>query len=111
MQIDWNYPVCWQSNCQKGKPSDKPNFTKLIQELKTEFDKQEPKLLLSVAISGYKEVIDVAYELDKIGKEVEFMSVMTYDYHGAWEKKTGHVSPLYHRQGDKYEQYNTVRIR
>lgn len=31
LHIDWNYPVCWQSNCKKGPASDKPNFTKLIQ--------------------------------------------------------------------------------
>lgn len=31
LHLDWNYPVCWQSNCEKGASSDKPNFTKLIQ--------------------------------------------------------------------------------
>lgn len=31
LHVDWNYPVCWQSNCKKGSASDKPNFTKLIQ--------------------------------------------------------------------------------
>lgn len=29
------------------------------------------------------------------------------DYHGAWEKRTGHVSPLYSKVDDKYPQYNT----
>lgn len=31
--LDWNYPVCWHSDCNKGPTSDKPNFTKLIQVL------------------------------------------------------------------------------
>ncbi|GLV44511.1 Chitinase 10 [Carabus blaptoides fortunei] len=107
LHIDWNYPVCWQSNCNKGPASDKPNFTKLIQELRTDFIKQNPPLMLAAAISGYKEVIDVAYELRPLGEALDFMSVMSYDYHGHWERRTGHVSPLYHRQGDKYPQYNT----
>lgn len=68
----------------------------------------KPALVLAVAISGYKEVIDVAYDLPNLGKNLDFMSVMTYDYHGAWEKQTGHVSPLFHRQGDRYSQYNSV---
>lgn len=108
LHLDWNYPVCWQSNCKKGPASDKPNFTKLIQELKREFDKENPSLILAVSISGYKEVIDASYELSAIGRDVDFISVMTYDYHGAWEGQTGHVSPLYQRPGDKYPQYNTV---
>lgn len=54
LQIDWNYPVCWQSNCKAGPIADKPNFTKLLQELRTEFDKHN--LILGVSISGYKEV-------------------------------------------------------
>lgn len=30
LQIDWNYPKCWHSDCRKGPASDKPNFTLLV---------------------------------------------------------------------------------
>jgi len=66
--------------------------------------------VLAVALSGYKEVIDHAYDLAAIGRYVEFMSVMSYDYHGAWERVLGHVSPLYYRSGDQFPQYNTVGL-
>lgn len=108
LSLEWNYPRCWQSDCKKGPESDKPNFTKLIKELRDEFDKQVPKLTLAVSISGYKEVIDVAYEVEEISDLVDFMSVMSYDYHGAWETKTGHLAPLYRQPGDNYVHYNVV---
>jgi len=31
LHLDWNYPKCWQSNCNKGPASDKANFAKLVQ--------------------------------------------------------------------------------
>lgn len=31
LHLDWNYPVCWQSNCQKGPASDRNNFNKLVE--------------------------------------------------------------------------------
>lgn len=31
LHIDWNYPKCWQSNCNLGPDSDKANFAALIQ--------------------------------------------------------------------------------
>lgn len=108
LSVEWNYPKCWQSDCRKGPDSDKPNFTKLIQELKDEFDQQEPKLALAVALSGYKEVIDRAYEVQEISETVEFVSVMTYDYHGAWEPRTGHLSPLFATPGESHPYYNVV---
>lgn len=79
-----------------------------MQELKKEFDKQSPPLVLAAAISGYKEVIEVAYDLTNLGSTLDFLSVMSYDYHGAWESQTGHVSPLFVRSDDKYPQYNVV---
>lgn len=30
LHFDWNYPKCWQSNCNKGPDSDMPNFARLI---------------------------------------------------------------------------------
>lgn len=49
---------------------------------------------LGVALSGYKEVIESAYDLPKISSAADFMSAMTYDYHGGWERTTAHHTPL-----------------
>lgn len=108
LSLEWSYPKCWQSDCKKGPDSDKPNFTKLVQELREEFNKQEPPLSLAVALSGYKEVIDKAYEVREISKAVDFMSVMTYDYHGAWESQLAHIAPLFGSPGDSKPYYNVV---
>ncbi len=97
--------MCWQSDCREGPASDKQDFTKFIQELSAAFAKRD--MLLSVSISGYKEIISKAYDLKALSKAVDFMTVMTYDYHGSWESKTGHVSPLYGDSNDDYPQYNT----
>lgn len=35
---------------------------------------------------------------------------MTYDYHGSWDKKTGHLAPIYYIPGDDYDYFNVVRI-
>ncbi|KAH8251500.1 hypothetical protein KR038_006505, partial [Drosophila bunnanda] len=107
LHMDWNYPKCWQSDCSKGPASDKPNLTKLLRDLRNEFQRVNPKLQLGIAISGYKEIITEAYELAALSEIVDYMTVMTYDYHGAWERQTGHVSPLYGYSSEKYPQYNT----
>ncbi|KAH8272046.1 hypothetical protein KR026_004304, partial [Drosophila bipectinata] len=107
LHFDWNYPKCWQSDCAKGPASDRPNLTMLLREVRTEFQRVNKKLMLGVAISGYKEIISEAYELPVLSDIVDYMTVMTYDYHGFWERQTGHVSPLYGSKSDKYPQYNT----
>lgn len=33
---------------------------------------------------------------------------MTYDFHGQWDKKTGHVAPLYFHPDDDYFFFNAV---
>ncbi len=37
-------------------------------------------------------------------------SVMTYDYHGQWDKQTGHVAPMYQHQLDQNTFFNVVRL-
>lgn len=63
---------------------------------------------LGVALSGYKEVIDSAYDLPAISKAADFMSTMTYDYHGGWERKTAHHTPLVPGPGDSLAYYSIV---
>jgi chitinase len=31
---------------------------------------------------------------------MDFMLLMTYNYHGQWEKRTGHHSPLWKHRND-----------
>uniref|UniRef100_A0A1B0AV04 chitinase n=1 Tax=Glossina palpalis gambiensis TaxID=67801 RepID=A0A1B0AV04_9MUSC len=54
LDLDWEYPVCWQVGCKKGRPDEKEDW----------------------------------------------IAVMTYDYHGQWDKKTGHVAPMYDYPGN-----------
>lgn len=74
IHFDWNYPRCWQSDCRKGPESDKTNFTRLIKEIAAEFSKHG--LILGVGISGYKEIIVKAYELEPLSNAADFLTVM-----------------------------------
>lgn len=63
---------------------------------------QQPKpLILSAAVSPARAIIARAYDIRTLSANLDFINVMTYDYHGFWEKKTGHVSPLLYREGDQ----------
>lgn len=104
LDLDWEYPVCWQVECYKGKPSEKQGFVNLVKELSEEF---KPRgWLLSAAVSPSKMVIDLAYDIPQLSRYLDFISVMTYDYHGQWDRQTGHVAPLYYYPGDKWDYFN-----
>jgi len=101
------FPVCWQNDCTMGRYSDKRGFSDLVRELKEAF---KPKgFLLSAAVSPIKEIIDVGYDVPCIAKDLDWISVMTYDYHGHWDKRTGHVAPLFaNSEFDENPYFNAV---
>lgn len=65
---------------------------------------------LGVALSGYKEVIESAYDLPVISRAADFMSAMTYDYHGGWERSTSHHTPLMPMPNDALAYYSIVSV-
>ncbi|KAK9891189.1 hypothetical protein WA026_013505 [Henosepilachna vigintioctopunctata] len=86
--LDWEYP-----NQRGGSPEDVENLTLLLKELKEAF---KPKnYTLSIAASGGVESASVSYNISAVGKIVDFINVMTFDYHGNWDSYVGHSSPLY----------------
>jgi len=48
--------------------------------------------------------VEAGYEPGKISQYLDFINLMAYDYHGSWNKNTGHNSPLFARQGQTGDQ-------
>lgn len=96
LSIYREYPKCWQTECKKGPESDKAAFATFCKELSDAF---KPKgLLLSSAVSPSKVIVDEGYDVPAVSRYLDWIAVMTYDYHGQWDKKTGHVAPMYHHE-------------
>jgi len=104
LDLDWEYPSCWQTECKEERYKDKAAFTAWVSELRAAF---KPKgLLLSAAVSPSKKIMDVGYDIPSISRDLDWINVMTYDYHGQWDKKTGHVAPFYGHPDDDYFYFN-----
>jgi GH18 family chitinase len=94
-------------DCSKGPDSDKDAFSAWVKELRAAF---KPKgYLLSAAVSPNKKVIDAGYDVPVLAENLDWIAVMTYDFHGPWEKFTGHVAPLHYHPDDEVDYFNAVR--
>lgn len=64
----------------------------MLKELKAAFKKHN--LILTAAFGAGKDTIDIAYDVEGLSHYLDFIHMMCYDYHGAWDKKTGANAPL-----------------
>lgn len=95
LDLDWEYPA---NRDTADRPDDKVFFTLLCKELSEAF--KPDGLLLSAAVAAGHKYIRSAYELSEIHKYLDFINLMSYDIHGAWENTTGHNAPLYSHEFD-----------
>lgn len=97
VDIDWEFPV-EGGNDIPHLPEDKENYTKLLKKCREVFDAQGEKdgkhYLLTIA-GGPNPSFVKNTETKKMMDYLDFINVMSYDYHGGWENKTGHNAPLY----------------
>jgi len=88
LDLDWEYPTQ-----RGGKPEDRENYSLLLKELS---EALHPRgLLLSAALAAGKQNIEPSYNLQEVGTYLDFLNVMTYDYHGDWDPFVGNNAPLY----------------
>lgn len=93
LDIDWEYPGRCGATCN-FRPKDGENFTKLLEEFRTQLDQTEaeiglatgvePDLLLTIAApaSTYN---NEPIQIDRIHQHLDWINLMTYDFHGGWE--------------------------
>ncbi|VDH99458.1 chitinase [Mytilus galloprovincialis] len=100
LDIDWEYPAT-----RGGPPQDKMNLASLMKEMRKAFEEEskstgKSRLLLTIAVPADEEKIKNGYDIEAISKSSDFINIMTYDFHGAWDPITGHNSPLFPRSKD-----------
>lgn len=103
LDIDWEYPSL-VGNGNVHRPVDKHNYTLLLKELRTRFDKEEKSLhkhlITSVAVAGSEEFLDNT-EMGKVQLYVDSVNLMAYDYYEPdSDTTTGHHAPLFTNPAD-----------
>uniref|UniRef100_A0A224XR36 Putative catalytically inactive chitinase-like lectin n=1 Tax=Panstrongylus lignarius TaxID=156445 RepID=A0A224XR36_9HEMI len=87
VEISWLFPTD-----RGGIAEDKRNFASLLKELRVRLN--DDNRILAVQLTGKRYVIDPGYDVRTISQSVDYINVMTYDYNGPWERKTGINAPL-----------------
>jgi chitinase len=92
IDIDWEWPV--SGGLTEGTPADRENFTLLLQAVRAELDLLGGEHLLTVATAaGVDKIGNI--EPAAIADVVDWINIMSYDYHGGWELRSHFNAPLY----------------
>lgn len=108
LDIDWEYPV-QGGNDIVHRPEDRENYTLLIRAVREAFDELSQRegktYLLSIAGGAFPEFTE-NIQIKELCGLLDFINIMSYDYHGGWEERTGANAPLY---GEERSIDKTVR--
>lgn len=102
IDIDWEYPGK-PGATNNHRPEDTANFTLLLAEVRAKLDAQGAldgkRYTLSVAL-GADESKFSTVQLGAIHPHLDWLNLMSYDYHGAWENRTNFHAALHGRVDD-----------
>jgi chitinase len=108
IDIDWEFPVAGGLEGNAERPADKENFTLLLAELRRLLDAEGKRdsrhYELTIAASARPQEI-ANLEIPRIAPLLDFINVMTYDYHSA-PGTTNFNAPLYAAKGDPTPELN-----
>ena len=93
IDLDWEYPVIGGESDSPGVSADADNLLLLLRELRAALGPDRPLAMALGAGPAALEALDVAAVAD----ELTYVTLMSYDFHGAWEvgTVTAHQAGLY----------------
>ena len=104
IDIDWEYPGLEAHN---GSPADYDNFTSLLSELRDSLDaySEETDLYYPLSFAApASPVVAKGFDVRAISEILDYINIMTYDFHGVWDSKSNHNSPLFAKSGGSVDQ-------
>lgn len=84
IDVDWEYP--------RGA-EQRADFTRLAREFRRQLDAVRPGLTLTAALPASPHAPE-QFELDRIAGPLDWVNLMAYDLHGAWDPRTNFNAPL-----------------
>jgi chitinase len=125
LDIDWEYPgirgAGYSKDCHQNpngndfRPEDTQNFTTLLMELRSRFDREAKKngrrLYLTIAAGASPEFLTHT-EMDKVARIVDTVNLMSYDYYEPGSGPiTGHHAALYTNPNDPQKESGNASVR
>lgn len=107
IDLDWEYPAISGYPGHKFTPEDKPNFTKLVMQLRKAIGKKNE---ISFAAGGFAGFLEKSIEWNKVMPLLDRVNLMTYDLVHGFSSVTGHHTPLYSTPQQKESANNAVRF-
>jgi chitinase len=98
VDIDWEYPGGGGLPSNTSRPEDGANYVLLLRELRAALDAQGAldgkTYLLTIAAPAPRSLID-ALDVEEMVPLLDWVNLMSYDFHGGWESTTNFNAPLH----------------
>jgi chitinase len=98
IDIDWEYPGIDPGNGAHHTPTDRHNATLLFQEFRRQLDAYGATTgrhyLLTADLPAGNVNSTGSFELADVARSVDWINLLTFDYHGSWDAWTDFNSPF-----------------
>ena len=100
LDVDWEYPG-QPGDGNAFRPEDRETFTLLLAETRAALDaasgtdgRADDPYQLTIAAAAGQRYLDHT-DMAAVQRSLDFVNLMTYDFHGSWSERTGHHANLH----------------